>query len=199
MGAITTQMIKELRERTNAGMMDCKKALQECGGDMDKAVDWLRQKGLAVAAKRAGRATSEGTVQCYLHAGNKIGVLVEVDCETDFVAKNDQFVQFAKDLALHICAANPVAMRREDVPQELVEREKEIYRQQALESGKPENIVEKIIEGRLDKFFKEVCLLEQPYVKDPDITIQDKLNELIAKMGENITIKRYARFQVGTD
>ncbi len=199
MGAITTQMIKELRERTNAGMMDCKKALQECGGDMDKAVDWLRQKGLAVAAKRAGRATSEGTVQCYLHAGNKIGVLVEVDCETDFVAKNEQFVQFAKDLALHICAANPVAMRREDVPQELVEREKEIYRQQAIESGKPENIVEKIIEGRLDKFFKEVCLLEQPYVKDPDITIQDKLNELIAKMGENITIKRYVRFQVGTD
>ncbi len=199
MGAITTQMIKELRERTNAGMMDCKKALQECGGDMDKAVDWLRQKGLAVAAKRAGRATSEGTVQCYLHAGNKIGVLVEVDCETDFVAKNEQFVQFAKDLALHICAANPVALRREDVPPELVEREKEIYRQQAIESGKPENIVEKIIEGRLDKFFKEVCLLEQPYVKDPDITIQDKLNELIAKMGENITIKRYARFQVGTD
>ncbi len=199
MGAITTQMIKELRERTNAGMMDCKKALQECDGDMDKAVDWLRQKGLAVAAKRAGRATSEGTVQSYLHAGNKIGVLVEVDCETDFVAKNDQFVQFAKDLALHICATNPVAIRREDVPSELVEREKEIYKQQAIESGKPENIVEKIVEGRLDKFFKEVCLLEQPYVKDPDVTIQDKLNELVAKMGENISIKRYARFQVGTD
>ncbi len=197
MGQITAQMVKELRERTNAGMMDCKKALQECNGDMDKAVDWLRRKGLAVAAKRAGRATTEGAVQCYIHAGNKIGVLVEVNCETDFVAKTDQFVDFVRDIALHIAATNPVAIRREEVPQDLVEKEKEIYANQAKESGKPEHIIEKIVEGRLEKFFKEVCLMEQPFVKNPDLTIQDMLNELMAKTGENITIRRFARYQVG--
>ena len=197
MGQITAQMVKELRERTNAGMMDCKKALQECNGDMDKAVDWLRQKGLAVAAKRAGRATSEGAVQCYIHAGNKLGVLVEVNCETDFVAKTDQFVEFARDIALHIAATNPVAIRREEVPRELIDKEREIYATQAQESGKPAHIIDKIVEGRLEKFFKEVCLMEQPFVKNPDLTIQDLLNELVAKTGENITIRRFTRYQVG--
>ncbi len=197
MGQITAQMVKELRERTNAGMMDCKKALQECGGDMDKAVDWLRQKGLAVAAKRAGRATTEGAVQAYIHPGNKIGVLVEVDCETDFVAKTDQFVEFVRELALHIAATNPVAIRREEVPDELVAREREIYEKQAKESGKPDHIIDKIVTGRLEKFYKEVCLMEQPFVKDPDLTIQDLLNDLMAKTGEKIMVKRFARFQVG--
>ncbi len=197
MGQITASMVKELRERTNAGMMDCKKALQECGGDMDKAVDWLRQKGLAIAAKRAGRATDEGALQCYIHAGNKIGVLVEVNCETDFVAKTDQFVDFVRDVALHIAATNPVAIRREEVPRDLVEKEKEIYANQAKDSGKPENIIEKIVHGRLEKFFKEVCLMEQPFVKNPDLTIQDMLNELMSKTGENITIRRFVRYQVG--
>ncbi len=199
MGQITASMVKELRERTKAGMMDCKKALQECDGDMEKAVAWLRQKGLAVAAKRAGRATSEGVVQCYIHAGNKVGAMVELNCETDFVAKTDQFIEFARELALQVTATNPVCVSREQVPQELIEKEKAIYANQAKESGKPEHIIEKIVEGRLEKFYKEVCLLEQAYVKDPDVTIQDKLNELIGKLGENITIRRFARFQVGAE
>ena len=199
MTQVTAAMVKELRERTKAGMMDCKKALQECDGDMGKSVDWLRQKGLSVAAKRAGRSTSEGAVQCYIHAGNKLGVMVEVNCETDFVAKTDQFVQFARDVAMHIAAVNPVCIKREDTPPELIEKEKEILRKQAEESGKPDNIIEKIINGRIEKFYKEVCLLEQPFVKDPDVTIQDLLNELIAKMGENISVRRFARFQVGVE
>ena len=199
MGQITASMVKELRERTKAGMMDCKKALQECDGDMEKAVAWLRQKGLAVAAKRAGRATSEGVVQCYIHAGNKVGAMVELNCETDFVAKTDQFIEFARELALQVTATNPVCVSREQVPQELIEKEKAIYANQARESGKPEHIIEKIVEGRLEKFYKEVCLLEQAYVKDPDVTIQDKLNELIGKLGENISIRRFARFQVGAE
>jgi elongation factor Ts len=196
---VTAAMVKELRERTKAGMMDCKKALQECKGDMDKSVDWLRQKGLSVAAKRAGRSTSEGAVQCYIHSGNKIGVMVEVNCETDFVAKTEQFVQFVRNLAMHIAATNPVCIKREDTPPELVEKEKEIFRKQAEESGKPSNIIEKIVNGRIEKFYKEVCLLEQSYVKNPDITIQDLLNELVAKMGENISIGRFVRFQVGVE
>ncbi len=199
MADITAAMVKELRERTNAGMMDCKKALQECGGDMEKAVEFLRKKGLAVAAKRAGRATSEGTIQCYIHAGNKLGVMVEVNCETDFVAKTDQFIQFAKDVAMHIAATNPLCITREQAPQDIIDKEREIYRQQALDQGKPENIVDKIVDGRIEKFLKEVCLLEQPFVKNPDLTIQDLLNELIGKMGENITIRRFARFQVGEE
>ncbi len=197
MAEITAAMVKELRDRTNAGMMDCKKALQECGGDMDKAVDYLRQKGLAVAAKRSGRATSEGVVQCYIHAGNKLGVMVEVNCETDFVAKTDQFIEFARNVAMHIAATNPLCIRREEAPQDVLEKEREIYKQQALESGKPEHIVDKIVEGRIEKFLKEICLLDQPYVKNPDLTIQDLLNELIAKMGENISIRRFVRYQVG--
>ncbi len=199
MADITAAMVKELRDRTNAGMMDCKKALQECGGDMDKAVEYLRKKGLAVAAKRAGRATSEGTIQSYLHAGNKLGVMVEVNCETDFVAKTDQFVDFARDIAMHIAATNPLCIAREDAPQDILDKEREIYRQQAIEQGKPENIVDKIVEGRIEKYLKEVCLLDQPFVKNPDVTIQDLLNELIGKLGENITIRRFARFQVGQE
>jgi elongation factor Ts len=199
MADITASMVKELRERTKAGMMDCKKALQECDGDMDNAVNWLRQKGLAVAAKRAGRATSEGVIQTYVHAGNKLGVMVEVNSETDFVAKTDQFIEFARDLAMQIAATNPVCIKREEVPDVILEKEKEIFRNQALDAGKPEKIVEKIVQGKLEKFYKEVCLLEQTFVKNPDITIQDLLNELMAKMGENISINRFSRFQVGVE
>ncbi|MEW6219319.1 MAG: translation elongation factor Ts [Thermodesulfobacteriota bacterium] len=194
---ITSQMIKELRDKTNAGMMDCKKALAETGGDMEKAVDVLRKKGLAVALKRADRATSEGMVDSYIHAGGKLGVLVEVNCETDFVAKTDAFRGFARDIAMQVAATSPVAVRREEVAPELLERERAIYRSQALESGKPEKIVDKIIEGKMDKFYAESCLLEQKFVKNPDITIQDLLNDLIAKMGENIAVRRFVRFQIG--
>ncbi len=204
---ITGQMVKELRDKTNAGMMDCKKALTETQGDMEKAVDYLRQKGLAVAAKRADRATSEGVVECYIHSNSKLGVLVEVGCETDFVAKTDQFKAFAKDVSMHIAATNPVAIRREDIPEELVAREREVYVNQVKEEDaeaaakgrkpKPENIVAKIIEGKVDKFLAENCLLEQKFVKNPDISVQDLLNELIVKMGENISIKRFSRFQLG--
>jgi len=194
---ITSQMVKELRDKTNAGMMDCKKALGETDGDMEKAVDLLRQKGLAVAAKRADRATSEGVIECYIHAGGKLGVMVEVNCETDFVAKTDDFKAFARDIAMHVAAVNPVAVSREDIPAELIEREKAIYVKQAQDSGKPENIIEKIVTGKIEKYISEICLLEQKFVKNPDLTVQDLLNELIAKMGENISIKRFARFQVG--
>ncbi|MBU0680292.1 MAG: translation elongation factor Ts [Proteobacteria bacterium] len=194
---ITSQMVKELRDKTNAGMMDCKKALSEHDGDMNKAVDYLRQKGLAVAAKRADRATSEGIIETYIHAGGKLGAMVEIGCETDFVAKTDAFIAFAKDIAMHVAAANPISLVREDVPAEVFEREKAIYIQQALDSGKPQNIAEKMVTGKMDKYYAEVCLLEQKFVKDPDITIQDMLNQLVASMGENITIKRFARFAVG--
>ena len=200
---ITSQMVKELREKTNAGMMDCKKALAETGGDMEKAVDFLRQKGLAVAAKRSGRATSEGVIECYIHGVGKLGVLVEVGCETDFVAKTDQFKAFAKDVAMHIAAANPVAIRREDMPQEMIARERDVYISQIKEEeaktgkAKPENIVAKIVDGKIDKFVAENCLLEQKFVKNPDVSIQDLLNELVAKMGENISVKRFARYQLG--
>jgi elongation factor Ts len=190
-------MVKELRDKTNAGMMDCKRALGETEGDLEKAVDLLRQKGLAVAQKRADRATSEGVVECYIHTNSKLGVMVEVGCETDFVAKTDGFIDFAKDVAMHIAASSPVAVSREDVPAELIEREKEIYKAQALDSGKPESIVDKIITGKIEKYISEICLLEQKFVKNPDLSVQDLLNELIAKMGENISIKRFARFQIG--
>jgi len=194
---ITSQMVKELRDKTNAGMMDCKKALNETGGDLEKAVDLLRQKGLAVAQKRAGRATSEGVVETYIHGGGKLGVMIEVACETDFVAKTDDFRAFARDLAMHIAATNPVAIRREDVPAAVVERERAIYTQQALDTGKPEKIAGKIVDGKMDKYYADSCLLEQKFVKNPDLSIQDLLNEVIAKMGENIAITRFARFQVG--
>ncbi len=194
---ITSQMVKELRDKTNAGMMDCKKALTETGGDMEKAVDLLRQKGLAVAQKRADRATSEGVIATYIHAGGKMGVMVEVGCETDFVAKNDEFNEFAKNVAMHIAAMNPVSIKREEVSEELLERERNIYKQQAIDSGKPENIAEKMVSGKMEKFYAENCLMEQKFVKNPDLTIQDLLNELVAKLGENISVKRFARFQVG--
>ncbi len=199
MGNISAAMVKELREKTGAGMMDCKQALADCGGDMEKAIDFLRKKGLATAAKRAGRATSEGTVQAYIHMGGKIGVLVEVDCETDFVAKTDDFKEFARNLAMHIAATNPVGITAEDVPEQVIEREREIYLAQARETGKPDHILEKIVDGKMKKFFKENCLLDQSYVKDPDKTIADYLNEMIARTGEKITIKRFARFQIGAE
>ncbi len=199
MADISAAMVKELREKSGAGIMDCKEALAECDGDMEKAVDFLRKKGLATAAKRAGRATSEGTIQSYIHMGGKIGVMVEVNCETDFVAKTDDFVEFAKNLAMHIAATGPVGIVAEDVPEAIINREKEIYRDQALEMGKPEKMIDKIVEGKLNKFYKESCLMNQQYVKDPDKTISDYLNEVIAKTGEKIAIKRFARFQVGAE
>jgi elongation factor Ts len=194
---ITSQMVKDLRDKTAAGMMDCKKALSETDGDMEKAVDLLRQKGLAVAAKRAGRATSEGTIETYIHAGGKIAAMVELSCESDFVAKTDGFKEFARDLALHVAAVNPVAISREEIPEDILSREKEIYVQQALDSGKPENIVEKMVGGKMEKFIKEIALLDQQFVKDPDFTIQELITDLIGKMGEVVSIKRIARFQVG--
>lgn len=199
MSNISAAMVKELREKSGAGMMDCKAALSECDGDMEKAVDYLRKKGIATAAKRSGRATSEGTVQSYIHMGGKIGVMVEVNCETDFVAKTDDFKDFARNIAMHVAATNPVGIVPEDVPRDVIDREREIYKAQVLEMGKPENMVEKIAEGKLNKFFKESCLMNQQYVKEPDKTIADYLNEVIAKTGEKITIKRFARFQIGAE
>ena len=197
MTTISATMVKQLREKSGAGMMDCKQALVECDADIDKAVDFLRKKGLATAQKRAGRAMTEGTIQSYIHMGGKLGVLVEVNCETDFVAKNEDFVQFAKNIAMNIAATNPLGVRPEEVPEETVQRERDIYQAQALETGKPENVITKIVDGKMNKFFKENCLLNQPYVRDPDLTVEDVLNELIAKIGENITIRRFVRFQTG--
>lgn len=194
---VSANMVKELREKTGAGMMDCKKALSETAGDFEKAVDFLRQKGLATAAKRAGRIASEGKIGSYIHAGAKIGVMVEVNCETDFVAKTDDFQNFVKDIAMHIAASNPSYVQRENVPAEVLEREREIYRAQAREARKPEKILDKIVEGKLEKYYGEVCLLEQPFIKDPDLTIQDLMNGLIGKLGEKVEIRRFARYQVG--
>jgi len=197
MVTISAEMVKQLRDKTGAGIMDCKAALSECQGDISKAIDFLRKKGLATAAKRAGRAMTEGIVQSYIHTGGKIGVLVEVNCETDFVAKTDDFREFTKNIAMHIAATSPLGVKSEDIPEEIVNKEKEIYRAQALESGKPEKILDKIAEGKLDKFFKENCLLNQPYVRDPNITVTDAVNDVIAKIGENITVRRFVRFQIG--
>jgi len=196
---ITPELVKTLRDKTQAGIMDCKEALKEADGDMDKAVEHLRKKGLATAQKRAGRATSQGQIGSYIHAGGKMGVMVEVNCETDFVGRTDQFVEFVHNIAMHIAAANPVCVRREEVPSEVVEKEKEIYRAQAKETGKPDKVIEKIVEGKLDKFFKDSCLLEQAYVKNPDITITDYLNDTVAQTGESITIRRFARFVLGEE
>jgi len=194
---ITASMVKELRERTGAGMMDCKKALQDANGDIEKAIELLRERGLAAAAKKTGRIAAEGIVDSYIHFGGKIGVLVEVNCETDFVAKTDDFKSFVRDIAMHIAAANPQYLSRDDVPQEVVEKEREILRTQTLNEGKPEKIVDKIVDGRINKFYKEVCLLEQPYVRDPDKTVQDVVMETIAKFGENINIRRFTRYEMG--
>lgn len=197
MAEISAAHVKELREKTGAGMMDCKQALAASGGDMVQAVDFLRKKGLATAQKRAGRATSEGTIASYIHMGGKLGVMVEVNCESDFVAKNDAFQEFARNIAMHIAASNPLGVKAEDIAAEVVAKEKEIYTAQARETGKPEKVIEKIVEGKLKKFFEDSCLMNQAYVRNPDIRVSDLLNELIAKIGENISIKRFVRFQVG--
>jgi elongation factor Ts len=195
--AITAEMVKELREATGAGMMDCKKALVEVDGDMEKAITLLREKGLAAAAKKAGRIASEGIVEAYIHGGGRIGVLVEVNCETDFVAKTDDFKAFVKDIAMQIAASKPQYIRREEVPAQIIEKEKEILTVQALNEGKPEKVVEKIVEGRINKFFEENCLLEQPFIKDTDKTVQQLVTEMIAKIGENISIRRFVRYEMG--
>ena len=196
---ISAQDVKDLRERTGAGMMDCKKALTEADGDMEKAIDLLREKGLAAAAKKAGRIAAEGIVEAYIHGGGRIGVLVEVNCETDFVAKTDEFKAFCRDIAMQIAAASPEYVRREEVPEHVLERERHIARQQAINDGKPEKILDKIVEGRIEKFYKEVCLMEQVYIKDNDLTVDKYLTSKIAKIGENISIRRFARFVVGED
>jgi elongation factor Ts len=197
MAEISAAMVKELREATGSGIMDCKRVLAEADGNMEKAFDLLRKKGLAKAAKRAGRSTSEGIVYSYIHTGAKLGVLVEVNCESDFVAKTDDFIEFAKNIAMHIAAANPAGLTPDDVDQSVVEKEREIFRAQMLEEGKPENIIDKIVDGKVEKFYKEVCLLSQQYVKDPQKTIEEFLKETVGKIGENIQIRRFARFQIG--
>ncbi|ANY75519.1 translation elongation factor Ts [Paenibacillus ihbetae] len=195
--AVTASAVKELRERTGAGMLDCKKALDETNGDIDKAIAVLREKGLAAAANKAGRIATEGVVESYIHGGGRIGVLVEINCETDFVGKTDQFKEFARDIAMHIAAASPKYVRREEVPAEELEKEKEILKNQALNEGKPEKIVEKMVEGRINKYYEENCLMEQAFIKDPDKTINTLLNEKISTIGENISIRRFARFELG--
>ncbi len=194
---VTSAMVKDLRERTGAGMMDCKKALLECDGDIDKSIAYLREKGLAAAAKKAGRIAAEGMVESFIHMGGKIGVLVEVNCETDFVAKTDQFKAFCHDVAMHIAASNPLYVAKEEVPMESLNKEKEIFRAQALNEGKPEKIVDRMVEGRVEKYYKEVCLLEQPFVKDPDKTIKDLVSDATVAIGEKISIRRFTRYERG--
>lgn len=195
--AVTAAQVKELREKTGAGMLDCKKALEEANGDIAKAGELLREKGLSAAANKAGRIATEGAVESYIHAGGKVGVLVEINCETDFVGKTEQFRTFCRDIAMHIAAANPTYVRREEVPTEALEKEKEILRNQALNEGKPEKIIDKMVEGRIGKYYEEFCLMEQQFVKDPDKTIDQLLNEKIAAIGENISIRRFVRFGLG--
>ena len=197
MAEITAALVKELRERTCAGMMDCKKALSATDGDLEKAIDFLREKGLAAAAKKAGRVAAEGLVEAYIHGGGRIGVLVEVNCETDFVAKTDAFKELVKDIAMHIAATNPSYLKREEVPTAELEHEQAVLAEQARNEGKPEKIIEKMVAGRIEKYYKEVCLMEQPFVKDPDKTISDLITESIAKIGENISIRRFTRYQLG--
>jgi len=194
---ISIELVKDLRQRTGAGVVDCKTALREAKGDVDAAIDYLRRKGLATAAKKAGRIATDGLVSSYIHAGGKMGVLVEINCETDFVAKTEDFQTFVKNIAMHIAAANPQYIKREDVSAEVLEKEREIYRTQAMESGKPVKVVDKIVEGKMERFFSEACLLEQTYIKDSDLTIKEVLDSMIAKLGENIAIRRFSRFQLG--
>ncbi|SPP66545.1 translation elongation factor Ts [Nitrospira lenta] len=193
----SSQLVKELREKTGAGILDCQKALTENGDDVEKAIDYLRQKGLAAAAKKAGRETNQGLIHSYIHMGGKIGVLIEVNCETDFVARNEEFKAFVNDLALQIAAANPSYVRREDIPADLVEREKAIFEGQAKELGKPAAALPKIVEGKLEKFYQENCLLEQTFIKDPTVTVKDLVAQKISKIGENMNIRRFTRFQLG--
>ena len=194
---ISANLVKELRERTGAGMMDCKKALTETNGDTEKAIEYLREKGLSAAAKKAGRIATEGVIETYIHGGGRIGVMLELNCETDFVAKTDDFKELAKDIAMHIAAAKPEFLRPEEVPAEELEKEKSILRAQALNEGKPEKIVDKMVEGRIAKYFKDVCLMEQPFVKDPDKTVSQLITEKIAKIGENISVRRFIRYELG--
>ena len=197
--AITAQQVKELREKTGAGMMECKKALSEANGDVSKAVTILRERGLAAAEKKAGRQTREGLVASYIHAGGKLGVLVEVNCETDFVARTDGFQELVRDIAMQIAAVNPLCVRREDVPEAELSREREIYRKQAEGTGKPEQVIAKIVEGKLNKYYSEVTLYEQPFIKDPQVTVQELIKATIAKVKENISVRRFARFKVGEE
>ena len=197
MAEITAVMVRQLRDSTGIGMMDCKKALQESDGDMEKAVDFLRKQGMSAVEKRAGRDANEGVIASYIHPGSRLGVLLEVNCETDFVARTDDFQEFTRDEAMHIAAEQPTAVGREDVDPALIEKEKEIYLEQAKNEGKPENIAEKIVQGRLEKYYQEVCLLEQAFVKDPDKTIDQMLTELTAKIGEKLSIRRFACFRLG--
>ena len=197
MSAISAASVKALRDKTGAGMMDCKKALGECNGDEEKAVAWLREKGLSKAQKRAGRATSEGVIGSYIHSNGKLGVMVEIKCETDFVARSERFLEFAKNVAMQIAAANPVCVTPEEVPADLLAKEKEIFKNQAMEEGKPEAIAEKIVDGRVKKFYKEICLLEQPFIKDDKVTIKDLMNELVGVIGENVQIGRFSRMALG--
>ncbi|TZE83324.1 translation elongation factor Ts [Calorimonas adulescens] len=194
---ITPDMVKELRERTGSGIMDCKKALQDANGNIEEAIVLLRERGLAAASKKSGRTASEGIVESYIHGEGRIGVLIEVNCETDFVARNSEFRNFVHELAMQIAAANPQYVRREDIPESVIQREREIIRAQVMNEGKPANIADKIIEGRLEKYYKENCLMEQSYIRNPDITIEDFLKEKIAKLGENIIIRRFTRYEVG--
>lgn len=197
--AISTELVKDLRQQSGAGILDCKNALSESDGNMEKAVEFLRKKGLSLAAKKKGRATSEGSIGSYIHQGNKIGVMVEINCETDFVAKTDEFQELVKDIAMHIAAVDPRCINRDDVPQDVVDKEKEIFKQQAKDEGKPEKIIERIVEGKLEKYFGEICLVEQSFVKDPDQKIKDVVAKGVAKLGENITIHRFIRFQIGQE
>ena len=196
---ITASMVKQLRDRTGAGMMDCKKALTECDGDLEKAIEVLRKKGASEVAKRAGRVASEGVIVSYIHPGDKLGVLVELNCETDFVARTEVFRKLARDIAMQVAAANPLVIQREAIPKERLEKERDVYRERARNEGKPEKIIERIVEGRLQKYYQEVCLLEQPFIKDPDETIQEMFTDISAKLGEHIAIRRFARFRLGEE
>ena len=194
---ITAELVKKLREKTGVGLMDCKEALKQAAGDMEKAIEYLREKGLAKLQKRMGKVASEGIIASYIHTGGKVGTMVEVNCETDFVANTKEFQEFAKDIAMQVTASNPLYVKRGDVPKDAKEKEKNIYRKQAIESGKPEKIIDKIAEGKMEKFYQEVCLIEQPFIKNQDITVKELLEELIIKMGEKILVNRFVRFQLG--
>ena len=197
--SINMDLIKELREKTGAGVMDCKKALISANGDIEKAVEILRKEGIAVAEKKGARVAKEGRIESYIHPGNKIGVLVEVNCETDFVARTDEFKTLAKEIAMHIAASSPRYISVNDVPQDVLEKEKEIYATQARNEGKPEHVIDRIVQGRIEKFYQEVCLLEQPWIRDPEKKIKDIINEAIARLGENIIVRRFVRFELGKD
>ncbi len=194
---IDSKLVKELRDKTGAPMMDCKRALEKANGNLEKALDYLREQGVAKASQKAGRSTREGLIYSYIHPGEKLGVLLEINCETDFVARTDDFRNLAKDVVMQVAASNPITIKREDFPAELLEKEKEIYKAQVLKEGKPEKILDKIIQGKLEKYFQEFCLLEQPFIKDEDRTVKQRIDETIAKLGENITVRRFVRFRLG--